>query len=465
MSNRTDIVVETDNAEGQVLLSASRVYDLTEDKTQDTINSEVKNTISHKADVIYDTASGDIASFPDGADGLPVKDLTVGIEPVQSGTGDPSPTNVRPISGWTGCNVSRTGVNVWDEEYKTGTYNTGAAVFEPNNTHLACKNPISVKPNTDYFYQTNGYNINVCYLDAEQNCIGNFNSVADVIRKTPNDCHHIVFNMAMAYGTTYNHDISINYQSTDHDYHAYTGETIPISWQSEAGTVYGGTLDATTGVLTVRWKYKRYTGASGEDWRYSEWTMTETAAFYENNGLPDGTGHADYYNCIKLSNMFHVLNKTYFHDNDVAGITITGGYARLPSIRIPKSDLSTVDAAGLMAYLANNPLDILYELANPLKYTLDSVTLSTLLGQNNVWTDCGPSTVEYPADTKLYIQKINTPTDDDMIADANIASGKYFIVGNNLYLSTAAILAGDPIKPGTNCTATNLAAALNAINS
>lgn len=54
MSNRTDIVVETDNAEGQVLLSASRVYDLTEDKTQDTINSEIKNTLnqldSNKAD-------------------------------------------------------------------------------------------------------------------------------------------------------------------------------------------------------------------------------------------------------------------------------------------------------------------------------------------------------------------------------------------------------------------------------
>lgn len=49
MSNRTDIVVETDNAEGQVLLSASRVYDLTEDKTQDTINGEVKNTLNQKA--------------------------------------------------------------------------------------------------------------------------------------------------------------------------------------------------------------------------------------------------------------------------------------------------------------------------------------------------------------------------------------------------------------------------------
>lgn len=46
MSNRTDIVVETDNAEGRVLLSASRVYDLTEDKTQDTINGEIRNTLN-----------------------------------------------------------------------------------------------------------------------------------------------------------------------------------------------------------------------------------------------------------------------------------------------------------------------------------------------------------------------------------------------------------------------------------
>ena len=55
MSNRTDIVVETDNAEGQVLLSASRVYDLTEDKTQDTINGEIKNTLSVLDDEIPDT--------------------------------------------------------------------------------------------------------------------------------------------------------------------------------------------------------------------------------------------------------------------------------------------------------------------------------------------------------------------------------------------------------------------------
>jgi len=51
------------------------------------------------------TASGAIASFDDGADGVPVKSLTVQITPVQEGSGDPSPSNVRSISGRTGVTI------------------------------------------------------------------------------------------------------------------------------------------------------------------------------------------------------------------------------------------------------------------------------------------------------------------------------------------------------------------------
>jgi hypothetical protein len=45
-----------------------------------------------------------------------------------------------------------------------------------------------------------------------------------------------------------------------------------------------------------------------------------------------------------------------------------------------------------------------YELATPIEYDLDPVTIQTLLGQNNLWADCGlVENCEYPADTKLYI--------------------------------------------------------------
>ena len=54
-----------------------------------------------------DTASGEVVSFPDGADNVPVKKLVVNIEPYQEGDGDPSPENVRPIHGWTELHTVR----------------------------------------------------------------------------------------------------------------------------------------------------------------------------------------------------------------------------------------------------------------------------------------------------------------------------------------------------------------------
>ena len=45
----------------------------------------------------------DVATF-DG-DGSDLKSLIVGIEPVQSGTGEPSPDNIRPITGHSSVNV------------------------------------------------------------------------------------------------------------------------------------------------------------------------------------------------------------------------------------------------------------------------------------------------------------------------------------------------------------------------
>lgn len=52
----------------------------------------------------YKTASGPIVSVNDAL-AAPLRSLIVNIEPVQEGSGDPSPDNVRPISGWSAVNV------------------------------------------------------------------------------------------------------------------------------------------------------------------------------------------------------------------------------------------------------------------------------------------------------------------------------------------------------------------------
>lgn len=105
-----------------------------------------------------------------------LKALIVELTPEQDGSGDPSPTNIRRINGWTGCNVT-------------------------------------VSPTSD-----------------------------------PND------------GTVY-----------------------PVSWQTEAGTVYGGTVDFKTGVLTVTW--------AGVDMGNMTWALStyshDTTYLYVSNSVPD----------------------------------------------------------------------------------------------------------------------------------------------------------------------------------
>lgn len=67
-----------------------------------------------KSDITVEgSASGDIATFVDGSDN-PLKALKISIVAQQSGSGDPSPTNVRPISGWTGANVYVSGEDTSD---------------------------------------------------------------------------------------------------------------------------------------------------------------------------------------------------------------------------------------------------------------------------------------------------------------------------------------------------------------
>lgn len=67
--------------------------------------------------------AGSIASYK-SADGLPIQSLKAYFTPVQEGTGDPSPINIRPITGWTGCAIKHTGKNMFDMNQFALSYST-----------------------------------------------------------------------------------------------------------------------------------------------------------------------------------------------------------------------------------------------------------------------------------------------------------------------------------------------------
>lgn len=416
--------------------------------------SDISDLQSAKAPVIIDTASGSIASFPDGADGLPLKTLVVNIEPMQAGSGDPSPENVRPISGWTGCEVA----NISDGEKQpyfagllNGTYGfvdlgTLAKIGSFWRTSDGVTNgiPKNVLP-TNMICSNSGYRYctwnDIGYQSGEIGISAGGQIAVYIGDSSTPPTGYLIYELATPTTPTIT---QTQYNNLLQSFNL-GGWLVPISWQSEAGTVYGGTLDVTSGVLTITHGYLTDNGSLG-------WSMNNDGSFYVANplatALQDASGCACNYAPFAIS--FNDLN-VFFRSNGL--ISLGRGWGSVyPSAQDLKSAFSSV------------PIQFVYKLATPIEITLTPTQIETLLGTNNIWADCGDVEVEYRADTKLYIQKINAPADDDMTADTQIASGKYFIIGNNLYLSTTTIPAGDTIIPGTNCTKTDLAEALNALN-
>lgn len=178
-----------------------------------------------------------VASFDDGL-AAPLQDLIVNIESVQTGSGDPSPTNVRPIAGWTGCEVNRTGVNVWDEEWELGGINNSGQPTVSDSS-IRSKNYISAKPSTPYCIVTNGsigifeYDVNHSFIKKSTFNSGN----SGIVLTTDQNTYYLMIGFGSSYGSSYENGVSINYPSTDHNYHAYTGATISVTFPD---TVYGG---------------------------------------------------------------------------------------------------------------------------------------------------------------------------------------------------------------------------------
>ena len=375
---------------------------------------------------VVESTSGSIASFADGADGVPLKDLVVNIVPKQSGTGDPSPSNVRAISGWTAAKIYATGNNLFDSSTKFNKPFEG-----PRPYHMILNIKIC-----------NIMDIEILLLLAyDRSRFGSFTYTVAVdgailLSFRYADSSNIVP------ANVVDSQIAVNLGATALEYEPY-GNTYNISFGSSAGTVYGGTLNVTTGMLTVDRCF-----ITGSGW----------SQYNQNNGykayrrVVPKSGASSIPETMPVSNMI-------------------SEFGTFSSSSMSKNILQPPVGANEWAYMALDEtvdvsqLELSYIIAQPVSYQLDPVTIASLIGNNNIWSDTGSvASCEYRADTKLYLEKLTNP-DDDMVANANITSGHYFMVGNSLYLATANIANGGAITPGTNCTATNLAAALNAINS
>ena len=295
-----------------------------------------------------------------------VNGLTAQIVPIQTGSGTPAPGNIRPITGFTGCNVYNTGKNVLDINNRgigTGSMynlNAGATLTTGGTGATATgSNPVQITNTTnwrgaaffskpckagmtyDLKYRITGISLSYIkrsyyWVDSANKIIskigydGSVSQNVDYVYVTTSTCPQeglrFAFTVESATAQTISvYDLGIMFAGEA--YAPYGGDTYSIDWTADAGTVYGGTLDVVTGVLTS--------------------TMANIASY---NG--------------------ETITEPWLSSMDayVSGATPTTG------------------------------AQVVYTLATPVTYQLTPQTVA-LLTQNNIWADTGDVTVSYTKNT------------------------------------------------------------------
>lgn len=363
--------------------------------------------LDEKAPAIWEDANGAIATFTDGAEDMPLRECVVQIEPVQEGTGDPSPTNVRPITGWTGAKVTRTGKNLLNQANEKPSYyetdSDGAVTntygsFGWNYANSCFK---STLPSGDYTLIVIAKTANGASGDTQVWPSVGSSRIAAVNNGNLAVGGKVSMNFTLSETTDigvclknnggYNWVMIVNRaDSSLSTFEPYQGETYDIAFPTEAGTVYGGTLDVVRGRLTVDRAMVIIDG------------VNKTV---RNNGVTSTTSNAWFSGAVGKA--YGRIN--FISDRFAAGIGIVPGGMTGRDNSIGIEFMLPVDvpnnSPALNQWFADNPTQLCYELATPITYTLAPQEIRTLLGTNNIWADTGDTTVEYKADTKMYIDK------------------------------------------------------------
>lgn len=347
------------------------------------------------------TVSGNIASFR-SADKADIKSLKVHFAPVQEGTGDPSPSNVMPISGWTGVEVSHCGKNIIPSSLtfvnNKAINNYGVIGDTPNYKYS--EEYIPIRPSQSYVcqrYKSESSANNIAFVVVQYDKNKNFIKTLPVIRTiagtgvqsgafvTEDNAYFIRINIALDELDGSNYQIEPGDSVTD--FSEYYGTTIPVSWSSEAGTVYGGYVDLVTGELVQEWE-KVYLNDP------TKWIDHATKAYrYDVEFDREATGSnvsGLLSNIAKTDSTLDFWCRWTLVSTGLFAIRWTKNYADPPSLETIKQMAS------------NNEIYICYKMNSPIVHQLTTTQLKTLLDHNNIWSNAnGDVEVEYAFTDRL----------------------------------------------------------------
>ena len=361
---------------------------------------DVSDAMAEAAPAILLTASGEVVQISDGA-ARPALSLVSQISAVQRGTGDPSPDNIRPIVGWDALTLTRSGRNMLDPtalrqvQISTGETRWGMQYTRPGTYALHAN---VAGGDADYVYAR--------VTDGSGAAVGD---TMYLVTGSAVKAYTVTLEAGQTLTVWYVRDLD---QATAAECLARTqaqiemdSRTAYVPGQSTAitaalpETVYGGSLDWTTGVLTVT--HKRMIADGVAKTVYNIGYSATSAETYATVAVGSEKGVDT--TAARETMIADSYRTDDFDSNNAARpgrAYITGGGTVLVLCSIDQT-LDTIDKFN--AALSANPVTVVYELASPYTIQLDPQTLALLRGENRIWSEAGASAVGYIADTQLYV--------------------------------------------------------------
>ena len=312
-------------------------------------------------------------------------------------------SNICPISGFTGLNVYGTGKNMIDDGYSSsytnvvflpvGTYYLQAFVTESPSQHTTKP---QVYVNGSWVNVTPSYSADDGAISITGSDFGwLWNNAMQTITITKGG-YFIRCNRNDNAMQTRRLSLSTEQQT---DFAEYVGTTLPVSWQSEAGTVYAGYLsidkDGNTkvtgtyaGVDMSTLTYQLHSNTSfRQGWQIVGYGSIAAPASSTNDNI-----HA-------ISSEFKSTSYNATWTPYIIAPQNSNGTGAV--VTFPPNSYST----GEEVATALDGVQLVYELKEPVTYTLSSVTVpSTVQGENNWWHD---------ANGNITVEAIGTPISSD----------------------------------------------------
>lgn len=406
---------------------------------------------------IFGEGSGSVVTITDGAE-AGLAECIVEIEATQSGSGTPSPSNVRPIVGRSEVNVSVSGKNLFG--YSNGFYNVYYTSTAPtgDGSHVPLSSAtgwmsakIRVKgletiTVSGFMNQGGVYSV---WLGSDDitDVISTFSSANNNgTKQVPSGAEYLVlgvYNIKTNYENYPNAQIEEGSEATE--YEPYNGSitTIPLD-----RTVYGGTLDVTTGELTVT---HACIDLGSFNWVSENTALSGLARINVAEVSPLGA----VYNQIPICSQYEgKAPKSYsqFADGEIA----FSNSESQPMIRMRDGNTSGMTDAQIKTYMSG--VTFCYELATPQTYNLTPTQVLTLLGQNYVSHDGGGTiSLVYvkgdapikpnPADAEIPLTGLEISGKDFVITDARIPAPP---TTNGAYVLTVTVSGGTPTYSWAN---------------